>query len=610
MAMEIVKSMSQGVPPSDRQRWTSSQEVSREALETSSNVKGLEVLVDDGNQLYATPQKPRYIKKNGGTPYKSSQAPRPSNDPLESPLPQEAPGSLQDYVGFSNFPNQIFRRSIKEGFEFSLMVVGESGLGKSTFVNTLFLTELQEVPPQERVPVPSTVNIDSRTLLLSENDVRLSLTFVDTPGFGDAVDNSNCWSPIMEFIDARFADFLAEETKVLRQEKIPDRRVHLCLYFVAPTGHGLKQLDVECMRRLSDRVNVLPVIAKADTMTTQELLLFKKRVNEDIAKHGIKVYRFPEGDGAEAKKLRSSFPFAVVGSNVVRRSATTGRICRVREYPWGVVEVENLEHNDFVALRDLIIRMNLIDLIDVTKNVHYENFRFRHMGALPDDDDRDPFTLLEKEQRGWESEFQRSREEKERVFAAQVATREARLDEKAAQLAEMEAEQKELLAEKRSQLESLLREVAELRSETLSLCSKSSSPPHEKAKKKSIFARPRDRRINRFDRRKTNCSAPLRNYHSPRRASPDLRIPPRGPKAALLEGIVRSPRSMLLRARRRLLETLLIASRSSGCFLGRLAILPSVDMPFQIDLELARRILEEYRAPDAGFPALWISDRH
>lgn len=29
-----------------------------------------------------------------------------------------------DYVGFSNFPNQVFRRCIKNGFEFTLMVVG------------------------------------------------------------------------------------------------------------------------------------------------------------------------------------------------------------------------------------------------------------------------------------------------------------------------------------------------------------------------------------------------------------------------------------------------------------------------------------------------------
>ena len=33
----------------------------------------------------------------------------------------EMPG----YVGFANLPNQVHRKSVKKGFEFTLMVVGE-----------------------------------------------------------------------------------------------------------------------------------------------------------------------------------------------------------------------------------------------------------------------------------------------------------------------------------------------------------------------------------------------------------------------------------------------------------------------------------------------------
>ena len=29
------------------------------------------------------------------------------------------------YVGFANLPNQVYRKSVKKGFEFTLMVVGE-----------------------------------------------------------------------------------------------------------------------------------------------------------------------------------------------------------------------------------------------------------------------------------------------------------------------------------------------------------------------------------------------------------------------------------------------------------------------------------------------------
>jgi septin 7 len=39
----------------------------------------------------------------------------------------------------------------------------------------------------------------------------------------------------------------------------------------------LKQIDIEFMRRLHQKVNLIPVIAKADTMTDEEINEFKQR---------------------------------------------------------------------------------------------------------------------------------------------------------------------------------------------------------------------------------------------------------------------------------------------------------------------------------------------
>ena len=86
------------------------------------------------------------------------------------------------------------------------------------------------------------------------------------------------WIPVIEYIESKYEEFLNAESRVLRRQ-IPDSRVHCCLYFVAPSGHGLKPLDVEFMQRLHDKVNIIPVIAKADTMTPDECAHFKKQVN-------------------------------------------------------------------------------------------------------------------------------------------------------------------------------------------------------------------------------------------------------------------------------------------------------------------------------------------
>ena len=37
-------------------------------------------------------------------------------------------------------------------------------------------------------------------------------------------------------------------------------------------------MDIELMRRLSPRVNVIPVIGRSDSLTPSELRVFKKRV--------------------------------------------------------------------------------------------------------------------------------------------------------------------------------------------------------------------------------------------------------------------------------------------------------------------------------------------
>ncbi len=57
----------------------------------------------------------------------------------------------------------------------------------------------------------------------------------------------------------------------LNRKNIVDTRVHCCLYFIPPYGHGLRQIDLEFMRRLQYKVNLIPVVAKADCLTMQEV---------------------------------------------------------------------------------------------------------------------------------------------------------------------------------------------------------------------------------------------------------------------------------------------------------------------------------------------------
>ncbi len=40
----------------------------------------------------------------------------------------------------------------------------------------------------------------------------------------------------------------------LNRKNIVDNRVHCCFYFISPYGHGLKPLDIDFMKQLSNKV--------------------------------------------------------------------------------------------------------------------------------------------------------------------------------------------------------------------------------------------------------------------------------------------------------------------------------------------------------------------
>ena len=100
---------------------------------------------------------------------------------------------------------------------------------------------------------------------------------------GAGIDGSICWScswdPIVKYIKDQHSAYLRKELTAMRDRYIQDTRIHCCLYFINPTGHSLRPIDVTVMKKLSEVVNVVPVIAKADSLTLEERESFKQKVS-------------------------------------------------------------------------------------------------------------------------------------------------------------------------------------------------------------------------------------------------------------------------------------------------------------------------------------------
>ncbi|XP_072484645.1 septin-8-like [Notamacropus eugenii] len=358
--------------------------------------------------------------------------------------------TLGGHVGIDSLPQQLVNKALAQGFSFNILCVGETGVGKSTLMNTLFHTVFET---DEYSHFEGCVCLRPRTYCLQESDVRLQLTIVDAAGFGDQLDR-DC-GPVVDYVDKQLESYLQEELKIRRcLYDYRDTRVHVCLYFLTPTGHSLKAVDLVTMKRLDTKVNIIPLIAKADTLTKDELPRFKSRILSELARNGVRIYQFPTDDEAVAETnacMNAQLPFAVVGS--MEWVLVGDQLVRGRQYPWGVVQVEDDSHCDSAWLRDMLIGVNMEDLREQTHCRHYELYRRQKLEDLGCQEDVD----LAACRRELATEMRR----KEKLLRQALASRAREVKEKERELSERFEELKRIRQEEKGKVEEKRRQLEE-----------------------------------------------------------------------------------------------------------------------------------------------------
>lgn len=264
-------------------------------------------------------------------------------------------------LGFDSLPNQVTTRHTIHGISFNVLVVGPTGIGKTTLINSLFDFDYGDSPDYDREL--TNVSLRIKEFRPKNKTIEMKLTIIETKGFNNQLDKSNSYKPIIEYIEARYDDYLKEELQgqEAKYNDIGDSRVHCCIYMIAPTGAGLKSIDLATMKQLHKKVCLIPVIGKSDILSEQERLAFKERVKQEINLNEIEIYSSKE----------YHLPLAVSASNEIM--SDNGKRQRVRAYPWGKMLIE--ENSEFSKLRDLVLRSNMLSLVETTNRVHYERYR-------------------------------------------------------------------------------------------------------------------------------------------------------------------------------------------------------------------------------------------
>lgn len=292
------------------------------------------------------------------------------------------------YVGFDTITQQIEHRLLKRGFQFNVMTVGESGLGKTTLLNTLFSTHLFDIDQPDVSTQPGkTTEITVSQHHLQEDRVNLTVNVIDTPGFNDYINNDKCWEPIVKYIKEQHSQYLRRELTAQRERHIQDNRVHALIYFLNPNNikFGLSKSDLVTLNKLVDIVNVIPVIGKSDTLTEPERNQFRELVKKQFLENDLNIYPFDQDELTEDElqlneSIRSIIPFAVVGAE--DQFELNGETVRGRRNRAGIINIEDINQCEFVYLREFLIRTHLQDLIETTSYLHYERFRSRQLIAL------------------------------------------------------------------------------------------------------------------------------------------------------------------------------------------------------------------------------------
>ncbi|KAI9443089.1 septin family protein [Lactarius indigo] len=229
--------------------------------------------------------------------------------------------------------------------KFNLMVAGAQGTGKTSLLRLLLDTaDISPAATTEqrasfdrfmRGGVKATPRIHSATIDIHESRFdRVLLSVIDTPGLdfqeGRELKLERQVSDIMKYLDGLYADTMSEESKVVRQSK-GDEHVHLCIYLIDPssimasmarrrlfsfksrskatvsaqnpeetppltdddgdsdldsdnnpTGLTMSPAELRVIRRLAERVNVLPIVGRADSLTDDKLRAVKATVKREL----------------------------------------------------------------------------------------------------------------------------------------------------------------------------------------------------------------------------------------------------------------------------------------------------------------------------------------
>lgn len=247
----------------------------------------------------------------------------------------------------------------KAASRFSVLIAGAKGSGKTQFFNN--------VVGKTIISNDKSNEINVYMLNLDCEGVMQKITFVDTPGF-DSTNEKLVQDNIVDFLKDQFDQFMEEESKIRRNPKYEDTRIHCMLYFLPATNCGLKHSDLIFLEKVKHLVNIIPVISKADGLIPAEVVEYKKLIKDQFEMYSIPIFDLENNEMIPEEvaemKLNEIVPFTVING-----------IDKIKNINGMTIEVDNPNFNDLSVLREVLLSSHLDAFVDYTATILYENYR-------------------------------------------------------------------------------------------------------------------------------------------------------------------------------------------------------------------------------------------
>ena len=268
--------------------------------------------------------------------------------------------SPQNCAVFPDLSPADIIRSRSRKMYFNIILVGDSGVGKTSFLHAFLRLRLNRLAAKnacERVALlKETTNIVHNRAVYSGEGLDIHFDVIDTPGYGTAESFREWQEAIQDFVISQARNY-AKSKETIPKSQRPDTRIHLCLYFLE--GVRVKELDLKAMHALQTYVSLVPILSRSDSYTEKELLQAKLQVVETCARAGVHFFDCGSAVPSKVKEMNEAPqgpcpPFALLShcELIVNKK---GKEKFGRRFHWGVCDVENPAHSDFSLLCKLLI---------------------------------------------------------------------------------------------------------------------------------------------------------------------------------------------------------------------------------------------------------------